>query len=513
MSSSSKQSKDEEKPAGSTPQPSVKYWYPDRTADLDEVNVGYRTWRSDRRLQYLVYISGLVAFLAYLFTYEERTHPNFLHFINLLTEEMRKSSTGLWVTVLTLVAAAVILVFTVTVYFLTRARPIYLVDFATYQPQDKNKVSYKVFMDKTVNSKFFDQEAVSFQEKLLYLTGVGEDAYFPDGILHEPPNMGMASARAEAEEVLTGCLDQLFAKTKVKPVDIDILVVNCSLFNPTPSLAEMVMNKYKMRSSTRVYNLSGMGCSAGVVSMDLARDLLQVHKNSLAVVISTENITQNWYTGNDKSMLVSNTLFRMGGAAMLLSNRRRDGWKAKYQLRNLVRVHKGANDKSYNAVYQHEDANGKIGVALARSKELMEVAGDALKSNLTILGPMVLPWSEQILFFLNFLKRKYETVVAKSQKRTPAYVPDLKKAFDPFSIHAGGKAIIDGIEQNLKLEQHHVEPSRATLYRYGNTSSSSIWYELNFIELSGRMRKGDKVFQIALGSGFQCNSIVWQRIN
>jgi 3-ketoacyl-CoA synthase len=48
-------------------------------------------------------------------------------------------------------------------------------------------------------------------------------------------------------------------------------------------------------------------------------------------------------------------------------------------------------------VYQEEDDNGHKGVNL--SKELMEVAGDALKSNLTILGPLVLPWSEQVKEF------------------------------------------------------------------------------------------------------------------
>jgi len=31
--------------------------------------------------------------------------------------------------------------------------------------------------------------------------------------------------------------------------------------------------------------------------------------------------TENWYTGNDRSMLVCNCLFRVGGAAALVSNR------------------------------------------------------------------------------------------------------------------------------------------------------------------------------------------------
>jgi len=53
-------------------------------------------------------------------------------------------------------------------------------------------------------------------------------------------------------------------------------VVNCSLFNPTPSLSAMIVNHFKMRSNTITYNLGGMGCSAGVIAVGLARELLQV---------------------------------------------------------------------------------------------------------------------------------------------------------------------------------------------------------------------------------------------
>jgi 3-ketoacyl-CoA synthase len=59
-------------------------------------------------------------------------------------------------------------------------------------------------------------------------------------------------------------------------VQIDILVVNCSLFNPTPSLSAMIVNHFKMRSNTITYNLGGMGCSAGVIAIGLAREQLQV---------------------------------------------------------------------------------------------------------------------------------------------------------------------------------------------------------------------------------------------
>ncbi len=58
------------------------------------------------------------------------------------------------------------------------------------------------------------------------------------------------------------------------------------------------------------YNLSGMGCSAGLLAIDLARELLNSRPKSVALVISTENLTQNLYRGNERSMLLQNTLFR-----------------------------------------------------------------------------------------------------------------------------------------------------------------------------------------------------------
>ena len=56
---------------------------------------------------------------------------------------------------------------------------------------------------------------------------------------------------------------------------------------------------------------------------------VQVYPNQNCLVLSTENITQNWYFGNERSMLIPNCLFRVGGAAMVLSNRSTDYWRAK----------------------------------------------------------------------------------------------------------------------------------------------------------------------------------------
>ncbi|XP_039143501.1 LOW QUALITY PROTEIN: 3-ketoacyl-CoA synthase 11-like [Dioscorea cayenensis subsp. rotundata] len=405
---------------------------------------------------------------------------------------------------ISVVLCSTLLVFLCTLYFMTRPQPVYLVNFACYKPDDARKCTRQIFMERSRLIGTFTEENLEFQRKILERSGLGEDTYLPEAVLNVPPNPCMAEARKEAEAVMFGAVDELFAKTNVKPKDIGILIINCSLFNPTPSLSAMVVNHYKLRGNIVSFNLGGMGCSAGLLSIALAKDLLQVYPNSYALVISMENITLNWYFGNNRSMLVSNCLFRMGGAAILLSNKRSDKGRSKYQLVHTVRTHKGADDKCFSCVTQEEDDNGKIGVAL--SKDLMGVAGDALKTTLPLLGPLVLPMSEQLLFFATLVGRKLLKMKIKP------YIPDFKLAFEHFCIHAGGRAVLDELEKNLHLSDWHMEPSRMTLFRFGNTSSSSLWYELAYTEGKGRVKKNDRVWQIAFGSGFKCNSAVWKAL-
>ncbi|XP_020251167.1 LOW QUALITY PROTEIN: 3-ketoacyl-CoA synthase 11-like [Asparagus officinalis] len=402
------------------------------------------------------------------------------------------------------VVCSALLVVLSSVYFLTRPRPVYLLNFSCYKPELNRKCPRSMFMERSALIGSFTPENLDFQRKILERSGLGEETYLPEAVTNVPPNPSMASARKEAEVVMFGACDELFAKTGVRAKDIGILVVNCSLFNPTPSLSAMIVNHYKLRGNIVSYNLGGMGCSAGLISIDLAKNLLQVYPNSYALVVSMENITLNWYFGNDRSKLVSNCLFRMGGAAILLSNKRSDRWRSKYQLVHTVRTHKGSDDKCFSCVTQEEDEKGKIGVSL--SKDLMGVAGDALKTNITTLGPLVLPMSEQLLFFATLVGRKVLKMKIKP------YIPDFKLAFEHFCIHAGGRAVLDELEKNLQLSEWHMEPSRMTLYRFGNTSSSSLWYELAYTEAKGRMKRGDRVWQIAFGSGFKCNSAVWKAL-
>ena len=78
-------------------------------------------------------------------------------------------------------------------------------------------------------------------------------------------------------------------------------------------------------------------------------------------------------------------------------------------------------------MFQEEDPAGVLGVRL--QKDVMAVAGESLKINITTLGPLVLPVSEQLLFFAVLVARKVLGIKMKP------YIPDFRLAFKHFCIH------------------------------------------------------------------------------
>lgn len=243
-------------------------------------------------------------------------------------------------------------VFALTLYWISRPRRVYLVDFACYHPDEAYSVSKQGLLNHAAALNRYTPESLEFQKKILERSGMGDHTYVAKVCMSLPCNPTIRAAREEAEDVMFGSVDELLAKTGVKPNQIRVLVVNCSLFNPTPSLSAMIVNRYKMRGDIKSVSLGGMGCSAGLIAVDLAKDLLQVHRDSYALVCSQEVLAKSPYFGNDRPKLVTNCLFRMGGAAILLSNKRSDSWRAKYELLYTVRTHKGADDKSFQCVFE-----------------------------------------------------------------------------------------------------------------------------------------------------------------
>ncbi|BDA49612.1 3-ketoacyl-CoA synthase 11 [Coccomyxa sp. Obi] len=391
-------------------------------------------------------------------------------------------------------AAALLFIYAAITMFRPAVNRVLLLDFSCFTIPQRLKCSRKRLMDEIRLKGVFTEQNLEFQEKILERSGLGDETGLSDGIAAMKDGEVKTTLRAaleESEMVLYDVVENLLAKTNTDPQEIDIVIVSCSCFAPTPSMAAMITNHFKLRRDVLTYNLSGMGCSSSLICIDLVKHLLKAMPNKLALIVNHENITQNWYVGNDRSMLVCNCLFRLGGAGALLSNRPKDIRRSKYELVHTVRVHLGCEDDAFGCMGNGEDSEGIKGVFLRRN--VVSVAGRALKVNLQRLGPLVLPISEMVKVVMN-----------------KAYVPKFNNAFEHFLLHTGGRAVIDEMEEKLSLTPAQCQPSKDALYRFGNTSAASTWYILSNIEHFSGVRRGDRIWQLGFGGGFKCNSAVWR---
>ncbi|XP_027089694.2 3-ketoacyl-CoA synthase 4-like [Coffea arabica] len=385
----------------------------------------------------------------------------------------------------------------------TRPSPVFLINYACFKPPPHRKCLYGVAESFLLRNQHFTQETIEFMRKIYLKSGLGDETYAPPFIFEEDTTPTLKCAIQEAQEGIFSSIDALLSKTLIDPLSIDIVIVTCGSFSHSPSLSSLIVNHYNLKPDVKTYNLSGMGCGSGVLSIDCAARVLRASgKVQHALVVITESTTLNWYSGDNRSMLVTNCIFRVGCTAAMLTNDRSRRSVAKMELVDMLRTHHGADDRSYRAAFQEEDDKGYTGVAL--TKDLVRVAGVNLREHLTILAPRVLPLSQLVLYAYSV------AMAALSRGESKPTVPDFTAAFEHMCIHTGGKAVIEQVARVLRLRGEVTEPARMSLNRFGNTSSSLVFYELAYFEAKKRVKKGDKMWMIAFGTGFKIGSLVWK---
>ncbi|WOK98037.1 3-ketoacyl-CoA synthase 3-like [Canna indica] len=258
----------------------------------------------------------------------------------------------------------------------------YLLDYVCYKPSDDCKLPTDLCSKVVMRNKRLSLPDYKFLLKVVVNSGISEETYGPRSIVQgareECPTLD--DCFEEVDDCMFTTLDELFHRTGFSPAAVDVLVVNISMFAPSPSLTSRVVSRYNMREDVKTFNLSGMGCSASPVAIDLVNNVFKSRKRTLAVVV-----TSDWYSGTDRSMMLGNCLFRSGGCSFMLTNDPSLKHRAKMNLKCLVRTHIGANDNAYNCAMQKEDDEGRVGFHLSNS--LPKAAVRAFSKNLQRLAP------------------------------------------------------------------------------------------------------------------------------
>lgn len=177
--------------------------------------------------------------------------------------------------------------------------------------------------------------------------------------------------------------------------------------------------------------------------------------------------------------------------------------RAKYRLEHHVRVHTGASDDAFNSMGRADDGDGVPGIFFTPA--VPKAANQAVTAALARIAPKILKPRQIVAAIRHELKRR-------KQPDLPPYAPVFSDAVDHFALHPGIHAMLKGFMNGMRIRPDKMMPSFAALRDYANTSASSTWYVLSYIEAIDGVKKGETVLQLGVGAGVKCGVNVYRAL-
>lgn len=259
--------------------------------------------------------------------------------------------------------------------------------------------------------------------------------------------------------------------------DIKALVINTCTGYICPGITSYVLEQMNLPSTTFCYDLVGSGCGGAVPNLQLADKLARQIDDGIVVSVSVEISTAAIRMGDDPSLLVSNTIFADGAAAVVV---------AKESVQPTTHPQ------------ETEPRTSKPRLSLRTSKTL------------------ILPAKRESIRFIHKDGQLYNQLAVDLPDTigdTAALIMDeflgeqqlSRSDIDHWAIHPGGAKVVNSVQQSLSLSDETLEPTRDILRECGNMSSPTVLFILEKILASGRVQSGQKIILLAFGAGLSAH--------
>ncbi|KAE8666676.1 3-ketoacyl-CoA synthase 3 [Hibiscus syriacus] len=202
-----------------------------------------------------------------------------------------------------------------------RDQQCYILDYQRYKPSDDMMAGVDFYWEVIKRNKNLGLNESKFLLKAGVTLGIGDQTYSPKIMFsgrEECPKL--EDGLSEMDEFFHDSVAKVLLRAYISPLEIDVLLVNVSTFAAVPSPSSRIINHYKMRPDIKSFNITGMACSASLISLEIVRNVFKLYKNMFALLVTTDSLSLDWYPGTDKPMILSNCLFPSGGCAILLTN-------------------------------------------------------------------------------------------------------------------------------------------------------------------------------------------------
>lgn len=246
---------------------------------------------------------------------------------------------------------------------------------------------------------------------------------------------------AHAPVLAAQAAERALLQAGLAPGQIDALVVSTCTGYLCPGLSGHVIERLGLRTDVQAYDLVGQGCAAALPNMMLGQALLAGGGCEHVLSVCVEVSSAAMYLDNDPGVLISACLFGDGAGAAVLSRRpgklpggRSIAWKDSTSL-----IEPGQ-----------------------RAALMFEHRGGMLRNILTRAVPALAA---------DYAQRVLGSVL----QRAGLQVGDI----GTWLMHAGGRDVLQALEQQLELQPGDLRYSAAMLREYGNLSSAFVYFVLD----------------------------------
>jgi len=227
-------------------------------------------------------------------------------------------------------------------------------------------------------------------------------------------------------------------RAAVAATQIDAVVVSTCTGYVCPGLSGHVVERLGLRADLLAFDLVGQGCAAALPNLQLGAALLAAGRCEHVLSICVEVSSAAMYLDNDPGVLISACLFGDGAGAAVLSRAgrstgRRIQWKDSASL----------IEPGQRSALMFEQRDGMLRNILTRA-----VPGLAAE----------------------YAQRVLATVLGRAGLQ-PRHV-------GAWIMHAGGRDVLQALEQRLELRPDDLRYSAAMLREYGNLSSAFVYFVL-----------------------------------
>ncbi|GAB1510947.1 3-oxoacyl-[acyl-carrier-protein] synthase III C-terminal domain-containing protein [Actinophytocola sp. KF-1] len=290
----------------------------------------------------------------------------------------------------------------------------------------------------------------------------------PDGIRAETTGELLAKHKAQGVSMGTRAVQECLKHIGAEPSDIGYLCCVTSTGFLTPGFSALLMPQLEMSRNTSRVDVVGMGCNAGLNSLNVVSGWARSHPGELAVMVCIEACSAAYVFDGTMRTSVVNSLFGDGSAAVALVA--------------------GTTPDTHTDQRPTPRIVDFTSCVITEAMQAMRYEWDTAKNAFSFYLDPDIPY---------VVGRHARSTVDRLLGRAGLRQGDIAH----WLVHSGGKKVVDAVGVNLGLTRYDLRHTHGVLRDYGNLSSGSFLFSYERLLAEGAIRPGEYGVFMTMGPG------------